>query len=308
MTWDVLGLGAVAVDDLVYVPHYPAPDTKVLVQDEQRQGGGLTGTALVAAARLGAKTAYFGVLGTDNLSCHTISELEREGVDCTPVLIRAGAGPVHSTIIVDTSNGQRTILHSHAHVQQRGPHEVGEEIIARCKVLFVDYTVSSSASRACQVARQLGIPTMGDLEGTITPETIELAGLLDHLIINLAYASRLSGRNDPEEVIRALDTDGRTCVVVTDGARGGWWRANHGPVHHYSAYTVPVVDTTGCGDVFHGVYAAGLVRGESLPRCMQLASAAAALKATRAGGRAGCPRWDELERFLVDHSYNDPVA
>lgn len=308
MTWDVLGLGAVAVDDLVYVPHYPAPDTKVLVQDEQRQGGGLTGTALVAAARLGAKTAYFGVLGTDALSRYTITELEREGVDCTPVLIRPGAGPVHSTIIVDTSNGQRTILHSHAYVQQRGPHEVGEEFISCCKVLLMDYTVCASASRACQIARQLSIPTVGDLEGTISPETIELASLLDHLIINLAYASRLSGRNDPEEIVRVLDTDRRTCVVVTDGARGGWWRAHHGPVQHYAVYTVPVVDTTGCGDVFHGVYAACLARGESLPRILQLASAAAAIKATRTGGRTGCPTWIELMRFLTEYSPSNLVS
>lgn len=301
MTWDVLGLGAVAVDDLVYLPHFPAPDTKVLVQNEQRQGGGLTGTALVAAARLGARTAYFGVLGTDDLSRYTIAELEREGVDCAPVLIHPDAGPVHSTIIVDTSNGQRTILHSHAHVQQRGPHEVGEEFISCCKVLFVDYTVCASASRACQAARQLGIPTVGDLEGAVSPETVELAGLLDHLIINLAYAARLTGRNDPEETVRVLDADRRTCVVVTNGARGGWWRDNHGPVRHYAAYTVPVVDTTGCGDVFHGVYAACLARCEPLPRTLQLASAAAALKATRPGGRTGCPTWVELTQFLTEY-------
>lgn len=302
MTWDVLGLGAVAVDDLIYVPHYPAPDTKVLVLSEQRQGGGLTGTALVAAARLGARTAYFGVLGTDGLSGYTISELEREGVSCAPVLIRAGAGPVHSTIIVDTSSGQRTILHSHAFVQERGQQEVGEEFVARCQVLYVDYTIPASAIRACEVARQLGIPTVGDLEGIITPEIIELAGLLGHLIISLSYARRFTGLKDPEEVVRVLDSDRRMCVVVTDGANGGWWLSQHGPVQHYAATAVPVVDTTGCGDVFHGVYAACLARGESIPRTIQLASAAAAIKATHVGGRSGCPSWVELTRFISEYS------
>ncbi|MHB1356379.1 MAG: PfkB family carbohydrate kinase [Anaerolineae bacterium] len=305
MTWDVLGLGAVAVDDLIYVPHYPAPDTKVLIICEQRQGGGLTGTALVAAARLGAHAAYFGVLGTDELSRYTISELEGEGVSCAPALIRAGAGPVHATIIVDTSSGQRTILHSHAFVQERGPQEVGEEFVARTKVLFVDYTTPRSAIRACQVARQLGIPTVGDLEGIITPETIELAGLLDHLIISLSYARRFTGLQDPQEIVQALDSDRRKCVVVTDGANGGWWYAHHGPVHHYTAYTVPVVDTTGCGDVFHGVYAACLARGESVPRTIQLASAAAAIKATRAGGRSGCPTRAELTGFVSEYTSSD---
>lgn len=55
--WDVLGFGAVAVDDLVYLDGYPAPDSKMPVVEEQREGGGLAGTALVAAARLGARVA-----------------------------------------------------------------------------------------------------------------------------------------------------------------------------------------------------------------------------------------------------------
>ena len=49
--WDVLGLGIAAVDDLLYVDAYPRPDSKVAVRARQRQGGGLTATALVAAAQ-----------------------------------------------------------------------------------------------------------------------------------------------------------------------------------------------------------------------------------------------------------------
>src|SRR5689334_21953078 len=104
--WDVLGFGAVTVDDLIYVDHYPMPDTKVSVVDKVRQGGGLAGTALVAAARLGARAAYAGILGDDDLSRYTLDEFAREGVDCSPVLRRPGAYPIHSIIIVDHSNGQ----------------------------------------------------------------------------------------------------------------------------------------------------------------------------------------------------------
>ena len=57
MTWDVLGLGCVAVDDLLYVPSFPEPDSKMRVRRRERQGGGLTGNALVAAARLGGRCA-----------------------------------------------------------------------------------------------------------------------------------------------------------------------------------------------------------------------------------------------------------
>ena len=54
------GLGVTAVDDLLYVDHFPRPDTKIPVRETRRQGGGLAATALVAAARQGARAAYCG--------------------------------------------------------------------------------------------------------------------------------------------------------------------------------------------------------------------------------------------------------
>ena len=58
---------------------------------------------------------------------------------------------------------------------------------------------------------------------------------------------------------------------------------------HRPAYPVEVVDTTGCGDVFHGVYAATLARGFDLAARIRWASAAAAIKATACGGQSGIP-------------------
>src|SRR5438552_11512604 len=100
-TFDILGLGCVAIDDLVYVDAYPAPDTKVQVRRRERQCGGLTATALVAAARLGARCAFAGVLGDDEDSDFVTATFEREGVDTAPTIRRREARPIRSTIIVD---------------------------------------------------------------------------------------------------------------------------------------------------------------------------------------------------------------
>ena len=80
--FDVLGLGAVAIDDLLYVDAYPPADDKTPVRSRRRQFGGLAGTALVAVARLGGRAAYAGVLGDDDQSEAAIAELAGKGSTC----------------------------------------------------------------------------------------------------------------------------------------------------------------------------------------------------------------------------------
>ena len=96
--YDVLGLGCVAVDDIFHVPTYPAADAKVRVTRHERRFGGLTGNALVAAARLGARCAYGGCLGLDDASQFIEQEFLREGVDVTPAPRSEGAAVIRSAI------------------------------------------------------------------------------------------------------------------------------------------------------------------------------------------------------------------
>jgi sulfofructose kinase len=70
-------------------------------------------------------------------------------------------------------------------------------------------------------------------------------------------------------------------------------------VFHQPAFRVETVDTTGCGDVFHGAYAAALCEGRGLEERLRFAAAVAALKATREGGQKGIPSREEAERFLA---------
>jgi sulfofructose kinase len=62
------------------------------------------------------------------------------------------------------------------------------------------------------------------------------------------------------------------------------------------------VDTTGCGDVFHGAYAAGLAQGLGLDERLRLAAATAAIKATQKGGQTGIPSRAVVEQFLSQAS------
>jgi sugar/nucleoside kinase (ribokinase family) len=149
-----------------------------------------------------------------------------------------------------------------------------------------------------------GIAVVADFE-SIPPnkQFAKLVALADHPVVSLDFARRWTGCEQPAEAAKALWNDRRAAVVVTCGAEGCWYLGSDDPrgPRRQPAYCVNVVDTTGCGDVFHGAYAASLAQGLALPERIRFASAAAALKARVRGGQAGIPTREAVENFLQEH-------
>jgi sugar/nucleoside kinase (ribokinase family) len=298
-SFDIVGLGCAAVDDLLYVPAYPPADAKVQMRRRERQGGGLTATALVAAARLGARCAYAGVLGDDDLSAFVRQRLQHEGVDVSLVRRRADARPIHSIIIVDETTQTRNVFYDLENVYGATPGWPDPAVIQAAGALVVDHFGVEGMTWAARIARQASVPVVADLERDEMPGFAELLALVDHVIVSHAFAAKLTGATDPAAAASALWRDDRKVVVVTAGEEGCWYVANGQPPRHQPGFRVQAVDTTGCGDVFHGAYAAALVRGVDLAEVIKLATAAAAIKATRRGGQGGAPRRAEVDAFLA---------
>jgi mannitol-1-phosphate 5-dehydrogenase len=297
--YDVLGIGIVAVDDLVIVDSYPPADSKMRGLGEVRQGGGLTGTALVAGARLGAKCAYAGILGKDELSNWTVSELEREGVDCSLTLRSGDVKPYHAIIIVDTTHHTRTIIFTDVGVMIRPMETIDEDYVSKAKVILIDQLGIDVMLHTTLLAKKLGIPTVADIEREDHPQTRELISHIDHLILSTSFAGKITDTDDPVEQVERLH-NGRACTAVTVGIKGCYYttKDDDDKIYHQPAFKVQTVDTTGCGDVFHGAYAVGIAREWDIHECIKFASAVSALKATKAGGRAGIPDMATVEEFL----------
>ena len=293
-TRDVLGLGCATIDELLFVDNYPAPDGKVLVNDAQTQGGGLTATALVAASRLGAPCAYAGMLGFDETSRQVAQILQNENIDTSLVSWRAEAAAIRSTIVVDQSAHTRTIFFRRAGLVGAPPDAPAEIEIANSRVLLVDHYGGAGNTRAVAAARRSGVPVVADFERTDVPDWAEFFPLVDHLIVSRNFAAKLSGESAPQQAARALWNDKRAVVVVTAGAEGAWAFDGNETIH-VAAFATPIVDTTGCGDVFHGIYAATLAWGWPLQKRLVWASAAASLKARHLGAQTGIARFDEVK-------------
>jgi sugar/nucleoside kinase (ribokinase family) len=286
---------------MLYVSTFPAADSKTRVTRHVRKYGGLTGMALVAAARLGARCAYAGNLGDDEASCHVEANFIREGVDVSHAPRSVEGRVVHAVIIVGQDTASRNIFSRSEGTIGAHPTLPDERIIRSSSVLFIDHFGMPGNLRAAKVARDAGAAVVADFEETTDPLFGEVLALVDHLILSEDAALRLTRQSDPGKAASALWRDDRAVVVVTCGARGSWSIAKHDaglkPRHH-PAFVVTACDTTGCGDVFHGAYAAALARGEPLDARIDFASAAAALKACEGEP----PTLADVRHFLADPS------
>jgi len=216
-------------------------------------------------------------------------------------MIRPDASPYHSTIIVDQSSGGRVVLpYKHGATYPR-PEDICRKWVWGCGVLFVDHLAVDAALHAASLARSRGIPVVADIERIPDGRVLDLIKLVDHLIVGVELGRHLTGCDEPKQMVEVLADPARVCCVVTAGRQGCWYSESGGSPEHLPAFDVPVVDTTGCGDVFHGAYAAGIAAGHSVVDSIRQASAAAALKATQPGGRQGIPDQKKLHQFLTNH-------
>lgn len=305
---DILGLGCAAVDELLHIERYPAADSKTEVIDRHKQCGGLTAAALIAAAKLGARCAYAGSLGANAESDFVRHCLTAAGVGLQHVFWQPLARPIHASIVIDSVDATRTIFFDVSGCLPLPPDWPSESILRGCRAILVDHFNVQAQTRAARLARSCGIPVIADFE-EYNRDIEELMSVVDHLILPQKLAQQVTGCRDPAEASLALWRDGRKLSAVTCGAEGCWFTTDASEQEnigsrplpeHQPAFEIRAVDTTGCGDVFHGAYAFALVRGDSVVSALRFAAAAAALKATCFGGAAETPDASRVMSFLKE--------
>jgi ribokinase len=296
---DVVGLGQCALDFLGRVPAYPEVDSKAELSELLVQGGGPVATALVTLARLGVPAAFLGRVGDDDFGIRIRKGLEQEGVDCRGLLTDPGAVSQLAFIAVEETTGRRNIFWSRGSVRPLSPADIDIDLIRNSRILHLDGLQAEASLCAARIAREAGVTTVLD-GGTFREGTAELLPFIDHLVVSERFARQISDDSNPQGALQRLLDQGAQAATVTLGERGSHTLTLQGKEFHQPAFAVRAVDTTGCGDVFHGGYVFGLLLDWSLPQTLRFAAACAALKVRALGGRTGIPRLEEVEGFLKE--------
>ncbi|MBI5642372.1 MAG: sugar kinase [Deltaproteobacteria bacterium] len=289
----VAGLGQCSLDYISIVRDYPKENTKEEILDLTVQGGGPVATALVSLGRLGVKTSFAGVVSDDRAGAEIKKGLKEEGVDIRGLKVRKGGKSQTAVIVVNKKSGSRTILWQRPTVKALQKDEVNEAFIKGKDFLLLDGLMKDASIKAAKIAKKSGVPVMLDA-GRVRPGMIELIELSDYVVGSEEFAKGL--KLPPKDALLKLSAAGKT-VTITLGERGNITSQN-GIIFNQRAFKVKAVDTTGAGDVFHGGYIYGLLNGWDIKKTVEFASAFAALKCLKPGGRAGIPTLSETLRAV----------
>lgn len=298
----IVGIGANVFDTLYTVEKYPTEDTKLKASAVKVSGGGPCATGLVAASKLGANCAFIGNLSDDNGGKFLKSDFEKYGVDTGFIKIKEGFDSFCSCIWLAKETASRTCVFSRGNVPPTVIDEDARRAIAAAEVLMVDGNDLDAAVEGAKIAKENGTKVLYDCGGLY--EGVErLLALTDIMIPSEEFAIAHTGCKTAEEAAKKLfELYSPEVVVVTQGKNGGLLFDGK-DLSRYPIYPADVVDSNGSGDVFHGAFAAGIIKGYEYLTCCHFSSAVSAIKCMGVGSRESVPDFETVKKYLKENGY-----
>jgi ribokinase len=302
--WDVAVVGSANTDFLIRGPKLPAAGETVGGEEFHEGAGGKGANQAVAAARLGARTAFVARLGRDRRGDELAAALTAEGVDLRGVA-RDAAAPTGAAVIMVDRKGEKSILIAPGANGRLGAADVdaAADVIRAARVVLCQLEVPLEAVlAAARLGRAAGAKVVLD-PAPARPLPDELLSLLDVIRPNATEAETLTGvkvsdRGSARRAAEQLLGRGVRAVAVQAGGDGNLlvWP---GGECWMPKLPVKSIDATGAGDAFAAGLAVMLAEDRPPDEAGPFANAAAALATTAVGAQAGLPRRQDVHRLLA---------
>ena len=295
-------VGSINTDLVVYVERLPTGGETLFGERFSQFAGGKGANQAVAAARAGARAAFYGAVGDDAYGRAGRASLEQAGV-AVGGLLTLPQYPSGVALIVVDAHGENQIVVAPGANLQFGAERVAPSR-ARSAVLLLQNEIAPATTFACarrwHAAGARVVWNLAPAPAAVPPPGVLAAAefvLVNELELAALRADRqpLGGPQELAAAARALVGSNGTVrnLIVTLGAEGCLWarRGVGGTVelHRQPALPATPVDTVGAGDCFCGVFAAALAAGAATDAALQRATAAAALSVEHAGAQPSMP-------------------
>jgi len=263
-------VGIATVDVVHRVERPVGRDEKVTALAQDVAAGGPAANAAVTFARLGGDATLVSAFGSHPLARFAVAELTSHGVTVRDVAPDVTAPPAVSAVQVVDGTGERRVCSPNAGgywAQHPAEPPAGlADWAGAADVVLVD----GHHPRLALAAARAGSPVVLD-GGSWKPVLTELLPLVDYAVCSAVFPGAA-----------ALEVPH---VAVTRGPEPVLWWAG-GLFGQVPVPSVPVQDTLGAGDAFHGAFAYALAGGSSFVDALTHGARIAALRCSVAGPRA----------------------
>jgi ribokinase len=287
MTARVCVVGSVNADLTFSVETLPRPGQTILASSLTSAPGGKGGNQAVAAARAGASVQLVAAVGTDSAAERLRAHLRDNEVGLDGVLTIAGSSGT-AAIFVDVVAENSIVVAPGANAQLRVDSPDVEAIITDSDVVLMQLEIPiATAVAAAETAREAGAVVMVNASPAIARphELLALSELADVVVVNEAEAREWHWPVPH--------------LVITRGSRGASYLGED-ERFDVRALAVTPVDTTGAGDVFAGVLAAGWLDGHET--ALRRACAAGALSTLVAGAGDCAPYAEAIDDAVANRT------
>jgi len=293
---DVVGIGRAPLDIIYIIDHFPCGDDLIRVEEASLQGGGPVPNALCALAHLGTATALIDTVGDDWQGRKIREFLEEQNVMTDFMEVEAGCRSTVSTILVERATGKRAIINYRGDISEPFLDQIQIDLISEAEILHITGTYPDTVRLAAGLNKPWGGKVSFDGGAGLYKEVDrQIIQKVDYCITAFDYAQKYTGKDSISEMLDAFLSEGVEIAGITRGTDGSWFKDSGGNDFHKPAFSMPsIVDTTGCGDVFHGIFLYGMLKLFPLQKAVRYASAGAAIVSTRMGGSLSTPSLEEI--------------
>ncbi|GEP00444.1 ribokinase [Methylobacterium haplocladii] len=301
----IIVFGSINVDLVTKVARIPRPGETVTGDAYQRLPGGKGANQALAARRAGAEVRMLGAVGDDAFAEPALVNLREAGVDLSSV--RRTDRPTGVAFIVVDAEGRNAITVAAGANTAVEATAVERLDLGAQDILLLQREIPDAAGEsAARSAKAAGARVVLNFAPSgVIPDSY--LALVDILILNEHEAADLVSAlaidtGSHAALADALQIRFGTDVVVTLGAAGavGW---SNGIEHRTAALPVNVVDTTGAGDTFVGIFTAALAEGTSFGDALRRGSIAGSLACTCSGAQAGIPTRRAIDAAMNEHPH-----
>ncbi len=274
--------------------------------------GGDTSNMAIAAARQGARVAYFTRLGDDDFGRMFLALWAGEGVDASHVRKDPDAFTAVYFVRHGPTGHTFHYLRAGSAASRMQPEDLPDMQARFVHASGISMAISESACRtvlsAFERARNAGAKISFDSNLRLRLWPLErakaaiaqAAAMADYFFPSLEDAEALSGRKYRDAIVDWAHELGAKNVFLKLGADGVI--ASDGKSRlHVPGIRVDSRDATGAGDCFCGAALARLAAGDDLFAAARYANAAAALATTAYGAVAPIPRPADVRVLVRQH-------